>query len=1048
MKTSGWTLTALALIWQFGGAATATGVEQPRPVKPDSFWDHQTEVRALVFSPDGRTMVTLLHYMKNRVDLWDARTMLHRGQLSNTLKVRDICYSPNGRWIATTADARENGCSIPFTSVVVLWDAATARKHLAIEVPGIADEILFPPDGQYLAIKAHTDKGNTTLTLWHPGSNTRRNLLTGDKEQLYRFTFSPDGRTLALVTGAAGSGKSERVRLFEAATGKARRTLFSFDDGRPAPIVSFAPDGRTLVASISEVEDCLGELRWWDVLTGKEGAVWGEREESAVALAFSPDARTLASVRADGTIRLRDWPGGRLRLTLQGTPNPDRLSFSPDGKTLAVVEVRDDKPVLPIGVRLWDLTTGKEKLSPTVEAEYVRRAAVYRRQEARQARARSRSDPARTASRRLRHAEYALTMSRAQGAWQRWEFRQARELLDGLRPKKGEEDLRGFDWHYLHAQLPREVRLRPYRKRFPLVAFAPGGGLVAVSEGDRSVTLYDTATGKKRADIDNLPYRVAALALSLEGEFLAVSGTPADEGEACAISLWDVQTRKLRCRLKTPPTSALAFAASGQTLAGFSGLKSVSLWRVPDGKLLRVLRSETGLCGLLCFSPDGASVYAGWESVVSWDVATGKQRGIWEEPGALHGVMAPDGRLLACAWNEFVAVRVAARGTTITSFQGEPGPLLFADEGRLLVSGLSLFDPLTGERRGRYVRQLRPLREQERESAPGEKRSAIRALALSATGRVLAVVADRDGVHLLDLPLKLERLTPPKALGEMARLIFSADGRDLIARGHETVLKRWDAATAKERPEPSDEAKAKATVLVPARQGPPRVRVEGEDLSLADYAALHGRAPLADEEDQLLALSPDGGTLLTGEGARLTLRDARTGKLRATLPTLERDGVLRGVAFSPDSTTLATWAADVVLWDVKAAKEECRLKPPGPVLAVLFGKDGKSLSTLVLGDHRSPLLSLWDAERGETRVVLRGHADFVTAGAAVFSPDGRTLATGDRTGMVRLWDAVTGHLRFVLKGHPDSVFHLAFRTDGKALAAASQDNISLWTADR
>ncbi len=38
-----------------------------------------------------------------------------------------------------------------------------------------------------------------------------------------------------------------------------------------------------------------------------------------------------------------------------------------------------------------------------------------------------------------------------------------------------------------------------------------------------------------------------------------------------------------------------------------------------------------------------------------------------------------------------------------------------------------------------------------------------------------------------------------------------------------------------------------------------------------------------------------------------------------------------------------------------------------------------------------------------------------------------------------------GHEHFVLEGHRGSIWYLAFRPDGKALAAAGQDgSISLW----
>ena len=189
---------------------------------------------------------------------------------------------------------------------------------------------------------------------------------------------------------------------------------------------------------------------------------------------------------------------------------------------------------------------------------------------------------------------------------------------------------------------------------------------------------------------------------------------------------------------------------------------------------------------------------------------------------------------------------------------------------------------------------------------------------------------------------------------------------------------------------------------------------------------------------------PDGKTLAGAEGPVLAqgegiaLRDASTGKVRTSV---KAGNVLHHqVAFSP-SGLLVTCSDDVVLWD-EAGKEVDRIKPPGQVWAVRFAPDGKTPATLVVSDRDNSNLRLWDVATGETRATLRG---LVGLKALKFSPDDGTLATGDEGGTVRLWDAHTGHLRLTLRGHRGEVDHLAFRPDGKALAAASASGpISLW----
>src|SRR3954453_340268 len=149
---------------------------------------------------------------------------------------------------------------------------------------------------------------------------------------------------LGLLPGASLSAQEPKLRA----------TLQGHTDAVVA--VAFSPDSKTLASASYD-----GTLKLWDMSTGKERATLGKYRGCLGCVAFSPDGKTLASGAIGSpayfpdlkNVKLWDVATGKVRTTLKGnTFHVHSVAFSPDGKTLA--SASDDKTI-----KLWDVATGK-----------------------------------------------------------------------------------------------------------------------------------------------------------------------------------------------------------------------------------------------------------------------------------------------------------------------------------------------------------------------------------------------------------------------------------------------------------------------------------------------------------------------------------------------------------------------------------------------------------------------------------------------------------------------------------------------------------------
>jgi WD40 repeat protein len=306
--------------------------------------DHQGPIRAFDISPDGTMLAT---GGKNMVQWWDAATgkalTVSEQQPRN---VTAVMFSPDGRtlvslgenggevWLWKTDPGQKTGAASPFKSGLLarnrpswtgwspdsktlvagqgeaagFWDAASGKALYTLPMHWPGNDVAWAPDGKRLAVSTINHQG--TLWIW-------------------------EADTGAFVRAVAGAGPG----------------------GRGGEYVDWSGDGKTLATSAVPYTVAL-----WDVQSGKPGPSLSGHTSAVIAAVFSPDSKKLASCGRFGDnnkVRIFDVAGGQ-GIDLPAAEVVDQaLGWSPDSRSLATggsgVRVWDANTGKPLPLNLTGL---------------------------------------------------------------------------------------------------------------------------------------------------------------------------------------------------------------------------------------------------------------------------------------------------------------------------------------------------------------------------------------------------------------------------------------------------------------------------------------------------------------------------------------------------------------------------------------------------------------------------------------------------------------------------------------------------------------------
>jgi tricorn protease-like protein len=230
----------------------------------------------------------------------------------------------------------------------------------------------------------------------------------------------------------------------------------------------------------------------------------------------------------------------------------------------------------------------------------------------------------------------------------------------------------------------------PVQGLYQGVAFSPDGRLRAAAGLDKTVRLWERATGKELPALESHADTVLTVAFSPDSQRLASGGYDK------LVKIWDTATGKERFTLKGhgDVVYGVAFSPDGQRLASGSWDKTVKVWDTAAGKERFSLEGHDGAVYGVAFSPDGRQVASGSldTTVRIWDSTTGQVRLVLKgHAAAVYGVaFSPDGRRLASGGSDqTVKVWDTATGRELLSFKGHAGEVFgvaFSRDGERLAA--------------------------------------------------------------------------------------------------------------------------------------------------------------------------------------------------------------------------------------------------------------------------------------------------------------------------------------------------------------------------
>jgi WD40 repeat protein/serine/threonine protein kinase len=613
----------------------------------------------------------------------------------------------------------------------------------------------------------HTDGD---LTFWDLAHGQQPVRVQAHSAPVTGARFSPDYRVLVSWSWSRDRGSPSEATLWEPKTGRRIANVPQIDGHMIEPV--FAAGGRILLLLDAnwDGDDSKSRVVFWDLTGGLEHPLPERAQVTGCSrMAYSPGGEWLATSAASGHVTLRNPTTGKAVKTLSRSfKRIEHMAASLDGRTIAVAD--------QTAVTIWDAEKDRE----------------------------------------LGSVACASTNGTLQFS------------LDGNRFAVSADDRRAIVLVNDVRTKPRVVSLESASGEGLYFAFSPDGNTLAAGGIRRTVSLWDSASGRKLEECPRETGHLGCLLFAPDGRSLIVStdGAPIhvwhlvkkpedvdrlsghkaevwglaytpdgstliSSADDHCIKLWDARSGASLSTLKGHESlvAALAVSPNGKLLAsaGFEG--TVRLWDLPAGSLRTVLCGHTDRVRAVAFSPDGRLVASASSdrTVRVWDALSGEPAVVFAKHTKAVRALAfhPHGRLLVSLSDDrtIQGIDVATgREAFALPCVYSQAALAFSRDGALMASAddrgnVTIWDATTWERRGRAKGSDTP----------------IWCLAFSPDGRTLAAACDDSTVRLWD-PLTGQLMLLLEGHKKRVNAVaFAPDGRSLASASHEGAIRLWHA---------------------------------------------------------------------------------------------------------------------------------------------------------------------------------------------------------------------------------------------------------------